>query len=506
MKKLTSLFSAILLASISLSLQLKAQDAGTTFRGEIPVWIKNNSGSPMNGVQVAVRVNTQSLIALGLMLANGNDIRFANPCTMFPSTFYSYWLEGYINTDSTRLWVAAPTVPANDSVLVFMFFGNTGLSAGSTLSTFSGPHSSTDSVVVTGGPGVALSQRGFRFTPTQSLLVTHFGNRNPQGTQRYVTLFDFNSQAIVYQTQVAAGPIGVWHYDLLTQPFWVNSGQQYVLELFQGTGDGYYFGTSSQIGQHMTYCDMRYCNYCTQNTFPTSTLANYHYGTPDFLYYIRNDVTPAPGFSLRPPADTNTPAPPANLTGAAGNQQVSLRWNRNTEFDMNKYLVYRNTTNNPGTATLIDSTIHPDTMYTATGLTNGTTYYFWVRAVDRFCSPRISGYSNVLTITPTALSHNENKIPKVFALRQNYPNPFNPSTLIFYDIPKSSHVKIVIFDLLGREVVKLLDGSKQPGSYEIEWNAINYPSGVYIYKMEAFSSSDNSVPFFTDTKKMIILK
>jgi type IX secretion system substrate protein len=496
MRKFNSLFISIIFLLVSLN--VKAQDGGVNFRGEMPVWIKNNSGSPMVGVQVPIRVNTQALIALGLMQANGNDIRFGIPCSFSPNTFYSYWIEGYINTDSTKIWVASPTVPANDSVLIFMFFGVSSLPAGSSLAIFSGPHSSTDSVVVTSGPGVALSQRGFRFTPTQSLLVTHFGNRNPQGTQRYVTLFDFNSQAIVYQTQVAAGPIGVWHYDLLTQPFWVNSGQQYVLELFQGSGDGYYFGVSSQIGQHMTYGDMRYCNSCTQNTFPTSTLTNYHYGTPDLLYYVRNDVTPAPGFSLRPPADTNSPAAPTNLTGTPGNQQVFLRWNRNAEFDMFKYFVYRNTTNNPATSTLIDSTLHPDTMRTATGLTNGTTYYFWVRALDRYCSGRISGYSNVLTITPTALSHNENRIPKVFALHQNYPNPFNPVTTIKFELPKGNLVTLTVFDITGREVETPISEYLAAGYYEVTFEAENLASGVYVYKLEAGT--------FTDKKKMIILK
>src|SRR5690606_5122201 len=51
---------------------------------------------------------------------------------------------------------------------------------------------------------------------------------------------------------------------------------------------------SSQIATQLTYYDMRYCNSCTQNTFPTNVLNNYHYGNPDFNFYTRNNVTPAP--------------------------------------------------------------------------------------------------------------------------------------------------------------------------------------------------------------------
>jgi len=492
--RFSRLFISLLIPIFFISSNTDAQ----TFRGIMPVWIKNNSGSPMSGVQVRLSVNTQVLISLGLMQANGNDIRFGTPCGNTPTTPYDYFIEGYMNTDSTKIWVLPPTVPANDSVLIFMFFGNSSVPAGSTLSIFSGPHSSTDSVMVANTNTVSNCQRGFRFAPTQNLIVTHFGKRTPNATQRYVTLFDFNSQQIVMQAQVDAGSPGVWNYNALTNAIVLNQGQQYLLELYNGTGDMYYYGTSSQIGQHLTYYDMRYCNSCTQNTFPTSVLSNYHYGTPDFLYYIYNTVTPAPGYSLRPPADTNTPAAPTNLTGVAGNQQALLRWNRNLEFDVWRYLIYRNTTNNPNTAALIDSVVHPDTTYLATGLTNGTTYYFWVRAKDRYCAGNTGPFSSVVSITPLAVGKIENEIPKVFALHQNYPNPFNPVTSIKFDIPKAGLVTLTVYDVAGREVDVPVSEYLAAGYYEVTFDAGDLASGVYIYKLEAGS--------FTDRKKMIVVK
>ena len=89
-------------------------------------------------------------------------------------------------------------------------------------------------------------------------------------------------------------------------------------------------------------------------------------------------------------------------------------------------------------------------------------------------------------------------IPKDFSLSQNYPNPFNPSTKIQFDIPKSSFVKLVIYDIIGREVATLVNEELKAGIYETGWNAVNYSSGVYFYKLVTDG--------FTETKKMILTK
>jgi hypothetical protein len=467
------------------------------WRAELPLTVHNNSGSTMTNCQVPIIFSSAQLITLGLMQTNGNDIRFGSNCSS--STAYNYWIEGYMNTDTTKVWVLIPSVNANDSLKFYMFFGNPAASAGSTLSVFAGPWSAIDSVATASTGGSANTQRGFRFTANQDLLVPSFGKKEPNGTTRYVTIFNYNTQAIVYQSQVS-GPAGQFGYTPLTQPIWLASGSQYVVELFQGAGDGYYFGTSSVVGAALTYGDMRYCNSCTQNTFPTNVLSNYHYGYPDFLYYLKNTVTPAPTTTLGLPADTNTPASPSGLIGIAGNQSATLKWNKNTEFDLAKYYIYRNTTNNPATSTLIDSVFGtpPDTNYTATLLNNGTPYYFWVKAVDRFCSFRVSGFSNMVIVTPVIVAPIQKGIPKLFALHQNYPNPFNPVTKILYDLPKGTIVRLVVYDITGREVETLVNEYIAAGYHETEFDGTNLASGVYFYKLEAGS--------FTDQKKMIVLK
>ena len=91
-----------------------------------------------------------------------------------------------------------------------------------------------------------------------------------------------------------------------------------------------------------------------------------------------------------------------------------------------------------------------------------------------------------------------NEIPVKYSLHQNYPNPFNPTTNIRYDIPKSSFVKITVYNILGKELATLVNEKLSAGSYEVDWDATSYTSGVYFYKL----ITDN----FVDVKKMLLIK
>lgn len=275
----------------------------------MPITITNNTTSLVTNYQALLSIDTQTPIGLNQMQATGQDIRFGKDCS--GSTLYNYWIQSGLNTTTTSIWVKVDSIPASGSRTFYMYYGNPSAPAVSAVvGTFVGPHSSTDSVASGGAGGATNSQRGFRFAPNQDLLVTHFGKREPNGSTRYVTLFNYATQAIVAQTQVS-GPAAQYSYGSLANPIWLTSGTQYVLELYQGASDGYYFGTSSQIGQHLTYLDMRYCNSCTQNTFPTNVLSNYHYGYPDLWYFTRNMVSPAPTISY-----PSSGLPPAISLGA----------------------------------------------------------------------------------------------------------------------------------------------------------------------------------------------
>jgi hypothetical protein len=89
-------------------------------------------------------------------------------------------------------------------------------------------------------------------------------------------------------------------------------------------------------------------------------------------------------------------------------------------------------------------------------------------------------------------------IPDKFELSQNYPNPFNPETKIQFQLPYESEVSLKIYDILGSEIEELINESKQPGKYEVDFNASNLSSGTYFYRLH----TEN----FTETKEMVLLK
>lgn len=118
-----------------------------------------------------------------------------------------------------------------------------------------------------------------------------------------------------------------------------------------------------------------------------------------------------------------------------------------------------------------------------------------IASSDTVKTVNVTGYSNSQTAGIATLS---SIVPEKFALSQNFPNPFNPSTKINFDIPYSSFVSLKVFDMSGKEVSALVNGTLTPGAYQYEFDAANLPSGTYFYKLE---TSD-----FTSTKKLILLK
>lgn len=98
----------------------------------------------------------------------------------------------------------------------------------------------------------------------------------------------------------------------------------------------------------------------------------------------------------------------------------------------------------------------------------------------------------------TSAEKNGSFYPKEFKLFQNYPNPFNPSTKIKYSIPKAGNVKLQVYDILGKEVKILIDEYKSAGSYEIEFNSLDLPTGIYFYRIISGG--------FFSTRKMVLIK
>ena len=130
--------------------------------------------------------------------------------------------------------------------------------------------------------------------------------------------------------------------------------------------------------------------------------------------------------------------------------------------------------------------------------------YFWVEEDRSFGIHNPAFTISLLKASIEALNgvtyidYPENAIPDDYQLSQNYPNPFNPTTKIKFSVPQSSHVRLTVYDILGKEVARLVDSEMNTGSHEIQWNATNMASGVYFYRMEAGD--------FVTIKKMLLMK
>ncbi len=113
------------------------------------------------------------------------------------------------------------------------------------------------------------------------------------------------------------------------------------------------------------------------------------------------------------------------------------------------------------------------------------------------CTPHVPdmvGSINAVTSSITQIT----EIVRSYELSQNYPNPFNPVTNINFSVPNSSNVTLKIYNNMGQEVETLVNEKLNAGSYQVDWNAINFTSGVYYYKIQTEG--------FIETKKMFLIK
>ncbi len=180
-------------------------------------------------------------------------------------------------------------------------------------------------------------------------------------------------------------------------------------------------------------------------------------------------------------------------TGGGPSQALCLANSGNTIFaGTNGQGIYFTTNNgaswsvsNSGLGNLRIKAIAADSLYVYAGTIYNSV---WKRPVSEILSTGIVS----------------DEIPKSFVLRQNYPNPFNPVTTIKFEVPlnkggdRGLSVKLLVYDILGKEAATLLNEQLQPGSYSVDWDASNFPSGVYFYKLEAGD--------FSQTKKMVLIK
>lgn len=144
--------------------------------------------------------------------------------------------------------------------------------------------------------------------------------------------------------------------------------------------------------------------------------------------------------------------------------------------------------------------------------TNDTTYAYINKFIPGLFYWRVKGinqagsseWSETFTVSIISYAEYKNKtIPQKFALMQNYPNPFNSTTIINYSLSEKSNVRIQIINMLGQIITTIVNKEENPGYYRVKWNAIDIPSGVYIYKIIARTKTGTSL---INSRKMLFLK
>ena len=186
-----------------------------------------------------------------------------------------------------------------------------------------------------------------------------------------------------------------------------------------------------------------------------------------------------------------TPVELTSFTALAKGKEIILNWSTATEINNHGFEIQRSIS---GKEFLIVGFIdgygttseQHNYSYTDKNLDNGK-YFYRLKQVDFDGSYE---YSNVVDVELRALNS--------YILEQNYPNPFNPATTIRFSVPEKSNVNLTVLNSIGEQVALILNENKEPGFYQVEFNAANLSSGVYFYQLHAGN--------FVKTKKMILMK
>lgn len=234
----------------------------------------------------------------------------------------------------------------------------------------------------------------------------------------------------------------------------------------------------------------------TSTSEPVSGLAG------ETLHYWRANTVTSGGTSvwstpwsftttMAPPAAPSLLAPPDGFINPS--TTVLFRWNASD--GALTYHFQLATDDQFGGLAVNDSALTGTTRIT-TNLTDGEEYYWRVAAQNNGGK---SDWSDVWTVTVLLTGVEEAEgLPTEFLLGQNYPNPFNPTTVISFEVPRTSHVDVEVFDILGKHVAILASREYEAGRYNISFDAAGLGGGVYFYRM----TGEN----FTATRKLLLVK
>jgi hypothetical protein len=211
-----------------------------------------------------------------------------------------------------------------------------------------------------------------------------------------------------------------------------------------------------------------------------------------YYWRVQAENIAGPGPWSDTPDFTIIVAPTDLVLQITGSDEITLTWTDNSSVE-DGYVIERK--QSPDTVySVLDTLKGSGNEYTDTNLEQGQTYTYRVKAYKDSAE---SDYSNEASLILVGIKE-QKEIPTKYSIDQNYPNPFNPTTKIKFALPKTALTKIIIYDLLGREIKTLISKELEAGYHEINLDANNLTSGIYFYRIQ---SGD-----FISTKKMMLMK
>ena len=182
-------------------------------------------------------------------------------------------------------------------------------------------------------------------------------------------------------------------------------------------------------------------------------------------------------------------------------QTIQVSWSRNPEPDVKYYGIYRASSTH--TETEIARIPGTETVFLDSDIQLGHIYYYRIVAVD--LAGNASEFSDMVEIIAdiSSITDIPETFPTEFELRQNYPNPFNPTTTFTFAVAEAAHVSLVIYDALGRQIRRLVDETKEPGMYDVVWDARDdvghaVATGIYFAQFEGGA--------FKEVRKLVLRK
>lgn len=206
------------------------------------------------------------------------------------------------------------------------------------------------------------------------------------------------------------------------------------------------------------------------------------------IFYVS---APDSGYSL----DNLIPSTPKGFLASIMNNKIAINWQMVTDEDFNYYAIYRSTQSGFDPHALEPYVTTTDTFFTDTAVELNMNYYYRVSAFD--FSGNEGEFSDEVNAIVTGLK-DRSSVPIKYELLQNFPNPFNASTIICYSLPTMQWVNLKVFDMMGQEVITLVDANKEAGTYTVNVEVRQLPSGVYFYKLQAGN--------YCEIKKMILMR